>query len=122
MVRLWWPQPARPPPQRWRQAAEHREAPRGVTPPQPDTTWCGCGGCTVAGDGNGRRGEGDGYGMGCAWQHGDRSRGGSGGDGGCIEVNESKRWRGNRWESHVRFIAEINDGKVFRSPEHMAGA
>ncbi|GJZ49168.1 hypothetical protein Tco_0603358 [Tanacetum coccineum] len=47
MVRLWWPQPARPPPQRWRQAAEHREAPRGVTPPQPDTTWCGCGGCTV---------------------------------------------------------------------------
>ncbi|GJS92498.1 hypothetical protein Tco_0799466 [Tanacetum coccineum] len=42
MVRLWWlwwPQPARPPPQRWRQAAEHREAPRGVTPPQPDTTW-----------------------------------------------------------------------------------
>ncbi|GJQ95766.1 hypothetical protein Tco_0006905 [Tanacetum coccineum] len=37
MVRLWWPQPARPPPQRWRQAAEHREAPRGVTPPQPDT-------------------------------------------------------------------------------------
>ncbi|GJX48116.1 hypothetical protein Tco_0273306 [Tanacetum coccineum] len=32
MVRLWWlwwPQPARPPPQRWRQAAEHREAPRG---------------------------------------------------------------------------------------------
>ncbi|GKC60408.1 hypothetical protein Tco_1088006 [Tanacetum coccineum] len=47
MARLWWPQPARPPPQRWRQAAEHREAPRGVTPPQPDTTWCGCGGCTV---------------------------------------------------------------------------
>ncbi|GJY35222.1 hypothetical protein Tco_0420600 [Tanacetum coccineum] len=39
MVRLWWPQPARPPPQRWRQMAEHREAPRGVTPPQPDTTW-----------------------------------------------------------------------------------
>ncbi|GJS34627.1 hypothetical protein Tco_0533009 [Tanacetum coccineum] len=30
MVRLWWlwwPQPARPPPQRWRQAAEHSEAP-----------------------------------------------------------------------------------------------
>ncbi|GJV85798.1 hypothetical protein Tco_1525696 [Tanacetum coccineum] len=50
MVRLWWlwwPQPARPPPQRWRQAAEHRETPRGVMPPQPDTTWCGCGGCTV---------------------------------------------------------------------------
>ncbi|GJX89353.1 hypothetical protein Tco_0341367 [Tanacetum coccineum] len=47
MVRLWWPQPARPPPQRWRQAAEHSEAPRGVAPPQPDTTWCGCGGCTV---------------------------------------------------------------------------
>ncbi|GJX82318.1 hypothetical protein Tco_0331799 [Tanacetum coccineum] len=39
MVRLWWPQQARPPPQRWRQAAEHRETPRGVTPPQPDTTW-----------------------------------------------------------------------------------
>ncbi|GJV76600.1 hypothetical protein Tco_1508184 [Tanacetum coccineum] len=33
------PRQARPPPQRWRQAAEHREAPRGVTPPQPDTTW-----------------------------------------------------------------------------------
>ncbi|GJY64880.1 hypothetical protein Tco_0466340 [Tanacetum coccineum] len=52
MVRLWWlwwPQPARPPPQRWRQAAEHRETPRGVMPPQPDTTWCGCGGCTVSG-------------------------------------------------------------------------
>ncbi|GJT23286.1 hypothetical protein Tco_0893223 [Tanacetum coccineum] len=63
MVRLWWlwwPQPAWPPPQRWHQAAEHSEAPwrrpsrlstakhpRGVTPPQPDTTWCGCGGCTV---------------------------------------------------------------------------
>ncbi|GJU82112.1 hypothetical protein Tco_1284477 [Tanacetum coccineum] len=46
MVRLWWlwwPQPARPPPQRWRQAAERSEAPRGVAPPQPDTTWCGCG-------------------------------------------------------------------------------
>ncbi|GKC27424.1 hypothetical protein Tco_1034718 [Tanacetum coccineum] len=30
MVRLWWlwwPQPARPPPQRWHQAAEHSEAP-----------------------------------------------------------------------------------------------
>ncbi|GJY36839.1 hypothetical protein Tco_0422217 [Tanacetum coccineum] len=27
MVRLWWPQPARPPPQRWRQAGEHSEAP-----------------------------------------------------------------------------------------------
>ncbi|GJY91986.1 hypothetical protein Tco_0507768 [Tanacetum coccineum] len=40
MVRLWWPQPARPPPQRWRQAAERSEAPRGVAPPQPDTT-CG---------------------------------------------------------------------------------
>ncbi|GJT94544.1 hypothetical protein Tco_1090062 [Tanacetum coccineum] len=42
MVRLWWlwwPQPARPPPQRWRQAAEHRETSRGVMPPQPDTTW-----------------------------------------------------------------------------------
>ncbi|GKC84339.1 hypothetical protein Tco_1140056 [Tanacetum coccineum] len=47
MVRLWWPQPARPPPQRWRQAVERSEAPRGVAPPQPDTTWCGCGGCTV---------------------------------------------------------------------------
>ncbi|GKD16316.1 hypothetical protein Tco_1205474 [Tanacetum coccineum] len=35
MVRLWWlwwPQPARPPPQWWRQAAEHSEAPpRGCT-------------------------------------------------------------------------------------------
>ncbi|GKE11966.1 hypothetical protein Tco_1415517 [Tanacetum coccineum] len=47
MVRLWWPQPARSPPQWWRQAAKHSEAPRGVAPPQPDTTWCGCGGCTV---------------------------------------------------------------------------
>ncbi|GJW08391.1 hypothetical protein Tco_1570814 [Tanacetum coccineum] len=27
MVRLWWPQSARPPPQRWHQAAEHSEAP-----------------------------------------------------------------------------------------------
>nr|GEZ32699.1 hypothetical protein [Tanacetum cinerariifolium] len=47
MVRLWWPQPARPPPQRWRQAAEHNDEPLGVAPPQPDTTWCGCGGCTI---------------------------------------------------------------------------
>nr|GEY92843.1 hypothetical protein [Tanacetum cinerariifolium] len=50
MVRLWWllwPQPARSPPQRWRQTAEHSEAPLGVAPPQPDTTWCGCGGCTI---------------------------------------------------------------------------
>nr|GEZ17068.1 hypothetical protein [Tanacetum cinerariifolium] len=50
MVRLWWllwPQPARSPPQRWRQMAEHSEAPLGVAPPQPDTTWCGCGGCTI---------------------------------------------------------------------------
>nr|GEU37688.1 hypothetical protein [Tanacetum cinerariifolium] len=50
MVRLWWllgPQPARSPTQRWRQTVEHSEAPLGVTPPQPDTTWCGCGGCTV---------------------------------------------------------------------------
>ncbi|GJW93021.1 hypothetical protein Tco_0172693 [Tanacetum coccineum] len=40
MVRLWWlwwPQPARPPPQRWRQAAEHSEAPPRVAPPQPHT-------------------------------------------------------------------------------------
>nr|GFC79891.1 hypothetical protein [Tanacetum cinerariifolium] len=50
MVRLWWllwPQPVRSPPQRWRQMAEHSEAPLGVAPPQPDTTWCGCGGCTI---------------------------------------------------------------------------
>nr|GFA10890.1 hypothetical protein [Tanacetum cinerariifolium] len=50
MVRLWWllwPQPARSPPQRWRQTAEHSEAPLGVGPPQADTTWCGCGGCTI---------------------------------------------------------------------------
>nr|GEW38471.1 hypothetical protein [Tanacetum cinerariifolium] len=26
--------------------AEHSEAPLGVAPPQPDTTWCRCGGCT----------------------------------------------------------------------------
>nr|GEV64384.1 hypothetical protein [Tanacetum cinerariifolium] len=39
MMRLWWPQPARPPPQQWRQAAKHSEAPLGVAPPQPDTTW-----------------------------------------------------------------------------------
>ncbi|GKD34939.1 hypothetical protein Tco_1250448 [Tanacetum coccineum] len=32
MVRLWWPQPARPPPQRWRQAAEHREGLRRHSP------------------------------------------------------------------------------------------
>ncbi|GKC19227.1 hypothetical protein Tco_1021377 [Tanacetum coccineum] len=36
---LWWPQPARPPPQRWRHAGEHSEAPPRVAPPQPDTTW-----------------------------------------------------------------------------------
>nr|GEW38459.1 hypothetical protein [Tanacetum cinerariifolium] len=45
MVQLWWLlwlQPARSPPQRWRQMAEHSEAPLGVAPPQPDTTWCGC--------------------------------------------------------------------------------
>nr|GEU59016.1 retrotransposon protein, putative, unclassified [Tanacetum cinerariifolium] len=50
MVWLWWllwPQLARSPPQRWHQTAEHSEAPLGVAPPQPDTTWCGCGGCTV---------------------------------------------------------------------------
>nr|GEX93476.1 DUF4219 domain-containing protein/UBN2 domain-containing protein [Tanacetum cinerariifolium] len=50
MVRLWWllwPHPARSPPQRWRQTAELSEAPIGVAPPQPDTTWCGCGGCTI---------------------------------------------------------------------------
>nr|GFA69429.1 hypothetical protein [Tanacetum cinerariifolium] len=50
MVRLWWllwPQPARSPPQRWRQTAENSEASLGVAPPQPDTTWCGCGACTV---------------------------------------------------------------------------
>ncbi|GJT07819.1 hypothetical protein Tco_0842281 [Tanacetum coccineum] len=56
MVRLWWPQPARPPPQRWRQAADALEKhhPVGVAPPQPDTTWCGCGGCgsvVAVGDG-----------------------------------------------------------------------
>nr|GFA95115.1 hypothetical protein [Tanacetum cinerariifolium] len=50
MVRLcWllWPQPATSPPQRWRQTAELSEAPLGVAPPQHDTTWCGCGGCTT---------------------------------------------------------------------------
>nr|GEZ26509.1 hypothetical protein [Tanacetum cinerariifolium] len=50
MVRLWWllwPQPARSPPQRWRQTAEHREALLGVASPKPITTWCGCGGCTI---------------------------------------------------------------------------
>ncbi|GJV71131.1 hypothetical protein Tco_1491126, partial [Tanacetum coccineum] len=40
MVRLWWPQPARPPPQRWRQAAEHSEAPPEVQPPQPNDHKC----------------------------------------------------------------------------------
>ncbi|GJV60767.1 hypothetical protein Tco_1466867 [Tanacetum coccineum] len=39
MVRLWWlwwPQPARPPPQRWHQAAEHSEAPpRGCAATAP---------------------------------------------------------------------------------------
>ncbi|GJZ57494.1 hypothetical protein Tco_0612988 [Tanacetum coccineum] len=39
MARLWWPQPARPPPQRWRHAGKHSEAPPRVAPPQPDTTW-----------------------------------------------------------------------------------
>nr|GEW11134.1 hypothetical protein [Tanacetum cinerariifolium] len=46
MVRLWWLlwlQPARSPPQRWRQTTEHNEAPLGVASPQPETTWCGCG-------------------------------------------------------------------------------
>ncbi|GKA74909.1 hypothetical protein Tco_0781287 [Tanacetum coccineum] len=38
---LWWLQPARPPPQRWRHAGEHGEAPPRVAPPQPNTTWCG---------------------------------------------------------------------------------
>nr|GEU57663.1 hypothetical protein [Tanacetum cinerariifolium] len=50
MVRLWWllwPKPTRLPPQRWHQTAELSEAPIGVAPPQPDTTWCGCGGCTI---------------------------------------------------------------------------
>nr|GFA74314.1 hypothetical protein [Tanacetum cinerariifolium] len=50
MVRLWWllwPQPARSLPQRWHQKAEHSEAPLGVAPPHPNTTWCGCGGCTI---------------------------------------------------------------------------
>ncbi|GJX34152.1 hypothetical protein Tco_0245709 [Tanacetum coccineum] len=35
---LWWLQPARPPPQRWRHAGEHGEAPPRVAPPQPNTT------------------------------------------------------------------------------------
>nr|GEZ74486.1 hypothetical protein [Tanacetum cinerariifolium] len=49
-VRLWWllwPLPTRSPPQWWRQMAEHSAAPLGVAPPQPDSTWCGCGGCTI---------------------------------------------------------------------------
>ncbi|GJX43251.1 hypothetical protein Tco_0259927 [Tanacetum coccineum] len=49
MVRLWWlwwPQLARPPPHGGVKRLSTARHPRGVAPPQPDTTWCGCSGCT----------------------------------------------------------------------------
>nr|GEY83881.1 hypothetical protein [Tanacetum cinerariifolium] len=49
MVRLWWPQPARPPPQQWRQAAEHSEAPlRPIRHPQPTTAAAAAGKAVAA--------------------------------------------------------------------------
>ncbi|GJX64700.1 hypothetical protein Tco_0299043 [Tanacetum coccineum] len=141
MVRLWWPQPARPPPQRWRQAAEHSEAPpRGCAATarhhMPSTTVAAAGkaaAVVVVPAVVRRRGGGEGWNgwrvrrrfagkirrkgfpaaAAVGWLSGDNDKKNGEDCGGVIMLLVAEM-------EAQRRSSEVIDGKVFRSPENVA--